>query len=100
MPGVDLTLLLAIALVLGVRHGLYDARAGRPPLPAPGRFAATTLTPLLVSLAFVSGYRYLTLHRIRPSSAVFGAALVAWIPFVLARALTNHLVTRAAVKNA
>jgi hypothetical protein len=100
MPGVDLTLLLAIALVLGVRHGLYDARAGRPPLPPPAQWAASMLVPLLVSVAFVSVYRYLTLHRIRPSAPLFAAAMTAWIPFVLARALTNHLVTRAAVKNA
>lgn len=100
MPSVDLILLLAIAVVLGVRHGLYDARAGRAPLPALGRLPSMVGGPLLVSVGFVSLYRYLVVHRVGPASVVATAAMAGWVPFVVLRALTNHLVTRAVVKNA
>jgi uncharacterized BrkB/YihY/UPF0761 family membrane protein len=85
----------AVALVLGVRQGLYDARAGSPPFAVRGRLLSAVVVPLLTAVALVTVFRYLTLHRVRPLSALIVGGLMVWLPFVLVRALTNHLVTRA-----
>jgi hypothetical protein len=88
----------AIALVLGVRQGLYDARAGSPPFAVRGRLLSAVVVPLLAAVTLVSVFRYLTMHRVRPISALIVGGLMVWFPFVLVRALTNHIVTRAVLK--
>lgn len=93
----------AMALVLGIRLGIADAKEGQEPFflrlfHARGRRASLleqTLTdvalPLCVALGMDAVLQYLTFGRIRPLGALVVGALLVWLPFTLSRALTNRL---------
>ncbi len=99
MGHVELVLMAAIAIVIGVRQGLHDAHARQRPGAVRGRLTEQVVVPLLAALALVAGLRYLTLHRLGPPFAIVFAALAVWLPFVVTRALTSRAVTHTAVKS-
>jgi hypothetical protein len=91
------------ALLLGVRLGIADANADTPPFLH--RLAthphqrwtifkeslADAVFPLMVALVMDGLLQHITFGRIRPLSALLVGALLVWLPFVCARALTNRI---------
>jgi len=95
----------AIAIILGIRLGVSDARKGREPFLLrlfirENRGALLReglhdiLLPLGVAIVLDCILQAYTLHRVRPLAALIVGALLIALPFALARALTNRLVTR------
>jgi hypothetical protein len=93
----------AMALLLGIRLGIADAKEGRPPFFLRLFHSAVrrrhllreTLTdaalPLCLALGMDAVFQHLTLGRIRPLGLVLVAVLLVWLPFTLSRALTNRM---------
>ncbi len=92
----------AIAIILGIRLGMRDAKAGHEPFllrlftgQQRGKLFKDSLTDVLLPLTL--GFcldlvlQYITLHRVRPLAAVIVAALLVWLPFAISRALTNRV---------
>jgi hypothetical protein len=90
-----------MAIILGIRLGMKDARAGSPPFllrlfteAGRGKLLKQSLSDVMVPLALAFGldliFQYLTLGRVRPLAAVVVGALLVWLPFAIARALTNR----------
>ncbi len=92
----------AMALILGIRIGIADAKAGREPFVhqlvthSQGRWAlfkeslSDAVLPLMIALVMDSILQYITFGRIRPVAALVVGALLVWLPFVSSRALTNR----------
>jgi di/tricarboxylate transporter len=97
-----LLLLPAVALVLGVRVGIADARQGYPPFARRLREGNEPREQLLkdavkralnpLALAFVLDVilQRLTLGYVRPLVAIVVAAVLVWIPFVIVRGVVNR----------
>ena len=97
-----LLLLPAVALILGVRAGIADAREGILPFGRRLRESNEPRAQLLkdavkralnpLALAFVLDVilQRLTLGYVRPLVAIVIAAVVVWIPFVIVRGMTNR----------
>jgi len=98
-----LLLLPAVALVVGVRAGIADAREGYAPF---GRrlwdanepraqlmkdAVKRALNPLALAVILDVILQRLTLGYVRPLAAVIVAAVLAWIPFVIVRGIMNRL---------
>ncbi len=93
----------AVAIVLGVHHGLHDARAHMPPFLWGLLFHRTHRSHLLRSAAF--GLRnllafailldiisqLLIFHHIHPGAALIVGPVLIGIPYAVARALTNRI---------
>ncbi len=92
----------AIALLLGVREGVRDRRAGRTPfLLALARHEArlrdglrVIALPLAVAVAASFLFQYLIRARLRPLPALLYAAVFVALPYLIARALTNRALAR------
>ena len=97
-----LLLLAAVALVVGIRAGIADARAGTLPF---GRRLAEgnephaqlmkdavkrALNPLALAVVLDVILQRLTLGYVRPLVAVVVAVVVVWIPFVIVRGVMNR----------
>lgn len=93
----------AMALLLGIRLGIADAKEGEEPFFL-RLFHATNrrrsllkeaLTdaamPLGLALVMDALFQHLTLGHVRPLGLLFVATLLVWLPFTLSRALTNRL---------
>jgi len=92
-----------MALVLGIRAGIADARAGHPPFGRRLLSGAESRAQLLkesiqralmpLVLAFVLDVilQKLTMGRVRPLVAVIVAAILVWIPFSFVRGITNRI---------
>jgi hypothetical protein len=90
----------AMAIFLGIRLGMADARAGHPPfLMRLFRTDANrmqvfkmslreAIIPLTLALVLDGIIQFLTLGWVRPLAAVVVGAILVWIPFVVTRALT------------
>jgi hypothetical protein len=92
----------SLAIVLGIRLGVADARAGHPPFLARlvrspherwrlvwesmGHAAA----PLTLALVMDSIFQYLALGRIRILAALVVGILLVWLPFSSVRGLANR----------
>jgi hypothetical protein len=95
-----------MAIILGIRIGLADARAGHPPFLSRlirGTHDRWTLVrqsiahaalPLTVALVMDSVFQYLTLGRIRILAAVVVGVLLVWLPFSSVRGLSNRVWTQ------
>jgi hypothetical protein len=93
----------AIALVLGVRSGLADARAGNPPYLFGLIFAAGRRGELLHSgLAAIRNllamgiildvvFQWVLYRSVHPGAALLVGPILVGGPYVLSRALTNRL---------
>ena len=96
-----------MALILGVRLGISDAKEGKAPFlfrlfsTRHGRWwlfkrsLSDAALPLILALVLDGILQYLTLHRIRPLQAVVVGALLVWLPFTITRGLTNRIWKRA-----
>jgi hypothetical protein len=93
----------AMALILGIRTGITDARAGHAPFgrrllagaePRSQLFKDSIKRAIIpLGLAFVLDMilQKLTLGRMRPLVAIIVAAILVWIPFSLVRGFTNRI---------
>jgi hypothetical protein len=89
------------AVILGIRIGIADANAGRPPfvyrlmMHRHQRWEifkeslSDAVFPLVVALVMDGVLQYITFGRIRPVAALLVGALLVWLPFVCTRALPN-----------
>jgi hypothetical protein len=96
-----------MAIILGMRLGVADARQGKPPFLirlARARHErwklfreslSDAVIPLCVALVVDAILQYLAFRYIRPLAAVVVGFLLVWIPFTSSRALTNRWWTRA-----
>jgi hypothetical protein len=96
----------ALAIILGIRIGLADARAGHPPFLA--RLVRTSherwslvresiahaAKPLTLALVMDCIFQYLTLGRVRILAAVVVGILLVWLPFSSVRGLANRAWTQ------
>jgi hypothetical protein len=95
-----------IGLLLGVRDGMRDAKAGEPPfildLITNNENRKEKLSSLLTSLsktvliAVVLDIiaQYLIFSQVRITSAVMIAIIILVVPYSIARAVTNRIVTK------
>lgn len=91
-----------LAVILGIRIGLADARAGHQPFLARlirSRHERWSLVresighaavPLTLALVMDSVFQYLALGRIRVVGALIVGILLVWLPFSSARGLANR----------
>jgi hypothetical protein len=92
-----------MALVLGVRLGIVDAKEGKPPFlfrllrtsQRPWALFRASLwdvaIPLTLAVGLDSVLQYLAMGFVRPLAALTVAALLVWIPFAMSRAITNRV---------
>ena len=97
-----LLLLPAVALVLGVRAGIADAREGTLPFARRLRqgnepreqlmkdSVKRALNPLALAFVLDVILQRLTLGYVRPLVAIVVAAVLVWIPFVIVRGVMNR----------
>lgn len=93
-----------VAIVLGARLGISDAREGAKPfllrlvLHTHRGWLKTAFSDVVVpfAVAFVVDgiLQYYTLGTVRPGAAVIVAGLLVWLPFSIARALANRITRR------
>lgn len=94
-----------IAIILGIRLGVSDAKAGRAPFLLQlftgehrkvllKQALKDILIPLTVAVVLDGILQAITLHRVRPLAALMVGGLLVALPFAIARALTNRVVTR------
>lgn len=93
-----------LAILLGVRGGLADARAGNPPflfglvfdagrrraLLRSGAAAISTLLAMGIILDLV--FQLVLYHAVHPGAALLVGPILICLPYALSRALTNRLV--------
>ena len=96
-----------LAILLGVRGGLADARAGNPPflfglvfdagrrraLLRSGAAAISTLLAMGIILDLV--FQLVLYHAVHPGAALLVGPILICLPYALSRALTNRLVQEA-----
>ncbi len=92
-----------VAIALGIRDGLKDARAGRPPfvmdliVRPQGRkrqlkqALETLVKPLIMAIVLDAVAQYLMFQTIYPTAAVFVGIAIMGVPYSLARGLTNRI---------
>jgi hypothetical protein len=93
----------AIAIILGIRDGLMDARAGLPPFIYDLVFRPKNrkrqlrsasnrlLTPIIVATVLDAIAQYLLFKHVRPLYALLVGTFVMGLPYALARGLTNRI---------
>lgn len=95
----------ALAMLLGVRDGVRDARAGKPPFvwylivrPA-GRqrqlkqALRRLMIPIIVAIAMDGIVQYLLFHKVWVLGAMVVGITIIGLPYSLARALTNRILS-------
>lgn len=98
------------AVILGIRLGIADANAGKPPflnrliMHRHQRWTifkeslSDAVFPLVVALVMDGILQHITFGRIRPLAALLVGALLVWLPFVFTRAVTNRIWRRIRTK--
>ncbi len=93
-----------VAILLGMRDGRLDARAGNPPFVVDVMLhssvrgqrlrnaVASTVKAVLVGIVIDALVQYLMFKAIYPVQAVLVGSLVIAVPYALARGLTNRLI--------
>jgi hypothetical protein len=92
----------AMAIIIGVRMGITDAKLGDAPFlwrlatAADRRQVARdafrkVLIPFCVAIAIDGVLQYLTLGYVRPLAAVIVGLMLIFAPFAISRALTNRV---------
>jgi hypothetical protein len=96
----------SIAIFLGIRDGLMDAKAGTPPFiydlifrPQNRRrqLAAAfhkLLTPIIVATVLDAIAQYLIFRHVRPLHALLVGMFVMGLPYSVARGITNRIASR------
>lgn len=99
-----------VALLLGIRFGLRDAKQGKEPFllrvvePTHDRWSALkqglrdAIIPLCVAFVIDGILQRMLLGRVRPLAAVIVGALLVFLPFVIARGTSNRIRTRGHVR--
>lgn len=94
-----------VAIVLGMRDGRLDARAGTPPFIFDLIFKPkdrkrqlksafkSLLTPIIIGTILDAIAQYLLFKHVRPLPALFVGICVMGIPYSFARGITNRIVT-------
>ena len=97
-----------VAILLGVRSGIKDAREGFPPFLWALAFhekhrrklfgsafaSIQDLVAIAIILEVIS--QFLIFHEVRPGAALLVGPVLITLPYVLARALSNRIVRRRA----
>ena len=95
----------AIAVFLGIRDGLMDAKAGTPPFIADLIFNPKDrdrqlksafhrlLTPIIVATVLDAIAQHLIFGHINPLGALLVGTFVMGIPYALARGVSNRIAT-------
>jgi hypothetical protein len=95
-----------IGLLLGVRDGMKDAKAGEPPfildliVNRGGRKARLTSLfkslsrTIIIAIALDMIAQYLIFNKILVTSAIIVAAIILVVPYSVARAATNRIITK------
>lgn len=94
-----------IAVALGIRDGLLDAKAGTPPFiydlvvhpkdrPRDLRSAfRALLIPILIATVLDGIVQYMMFKQVWPGAAVLVGSFVMGLPYAIARGVTNRLAT-------
>jgi hypothetical protein len=92
-----------VAMLLGLRFGIRDAKQGRTPIlkaaaEAGGKrggvlahAARDAIVPLVVALVLDCILQQMINGRIRPLAAVIVGGLLVFLPFLIVRALANRI---------
>ncbi|HVT10273.1 MAG TPA: hypothetical protein VHO67_22590 [Polyangia bacterium] len=92
-----------VAMILGVRLGIRDAKEGKPAFfmsfvtGGRGRWAILrqglrdAIVPLCVAFVLDGILQEIILHRVRPAAAVVVGLLLVFLPFVLMRGISNRI---------
>jgi len=88
-----------VAMVLGARLGIADAREQQPPFglrvwrgPERLRYALSdVVVPFCLAVVVDAVLQHYTLGYIRPVAAVLVALLIVWLPYAIARGLANRI---------
>jgi hypothetical protein len=94
-----------VAMILGARLGVADAREGRRPFlfrviksKHRGDLLKHSLSdvvlPFAIAIAIDAIVQHYVLGYVRPLAAVVVGLLLVWLPYALARALANRVVRR------
>lgn len=95
-----------VAIALGIRDGLIDARAGEPPyfiglIFRPNRrgelWALTIqyiMKPFIIGVIIDLILQYFIFERVRLIPAIIVGLLLIGLPYALARGITNRIATR------
>ena len=95
-----------MAIILGLRLGIADAKAGDDPFvmrlfitgKGRARLAKDALMDVIVPFALavvIDGVlQYLALGHVRPLAAIVVGAALIWVPFSVSRAFTNRIYRR------
>jgi hypothetical protein len=95
----------AVAVILGIKDGIKDAKAGAEPfvinllIHSKNRWKdlktafRRLLVPIIVGIVFDAIAQYLIFKRIHPLPAVIVGTLVIGVPYSAARGLTNRIIT-------
>lgn len=96
----------ALAMVLGARLGIADAREGAPPfllrlatashdrVKIMRRSLSDVVIPLCVSIVLDGIIQHYTLGYVRPVTALLVGMLLVWLPYSLSRAIANRAYRR------
>jgi hypothetical protein len=90
-----------MAILIGLRMGITDAKLGEPPFiwrlaTAKDRRQVTkdafrkVLIPFCIAIVLDGVLQYLTLGYVRPLAAVIVGLMLIFVPFAISRALTNR----------
>jgi hypothetical protein len=93
-----------IAMIVGIRVGITDAKLHRDPFierlalsdrksrrTLAKQAARSVLLPFCLAVVFDGILQYLMLGYVRPMAALIMGVLLIWIPFALARSITNRI---------
>ncbi len=95
----------AMAILLGIRDGRLDSRAGAPPfgwalvfMKGSRRAALRSalnaiLVPIIVGSVMDAIAQYLIFHQVRPFWALVMGTLVMGLPYIAARGISNRIIT-------
>jgi len=95
-----------VAILLGVRLGVADAKEGKDPFllrllrtskhkAQLARDAASdVVVPFMVAIVLDGILQYYALGYMRPGAAIVVGAVLIWLPFAISRALTNRIYRR------
>ena len=97
-----------VAIFLGVRSGIKDAREGVPPflwaLAFHGKHRCALLRSAFISIRDLVAIailldvvsQFIIFHEVRPGAALLVGPVLITLPYVLSRALTNRIVSKSA----
>jgi len=92
-----------IAILVGIKMGIADAKLGNDPfikrLTRAGKDRAAlakeaaleVIVPFCIAIVLDGILQYLMLGRVRPFAALVMGAILIWIPFSISRSFTNRI---------